>query len=64
MMSDKVSRTVALGYFDPARMKADHALINTYFKIDTKYDIEKRYTNEFLDKSIKMPKINRKSAFE
>jgi len=55
---------VALGYFDPGRMKADHELINTYFKIDTKFDIEKRYTNEFLDKSIKMPKINRKSAFD
>jgi NitT/TauT family transport system substrate-binding protein len=64
LMSDKISRTVALGYFDPARMKADHELINTYFKIDTKFDIEKRYTNEFLDKSIKMPPINRKSAFD
>jgi len=64
LMSDKVSRGVALGYFDPGRMKADHALINTYFKMDTKFDIEKRYTNAFLDKSIKMPKINRKSEFE
>ena len=64
LMSDKVSRTVALGYFDPDRMKADHKLINTYFKIETKYAIEDRYTNEFLDRSIKMPKIDRKSAFE
>ena len=64
LMSDKVSRTVALGYFDPARMKADHELVNTYFKIETKYAIEDRYTNEFLDRSIKMPKIDRKSAFE
>ena len=64
LMSDKVSRTVALGYFDPDRMKADHVLVNTYFKIETKYAIEERYTNEFLDRSIKMPKIDRESAFE
>jgi len=64
LMSDKVSRTVALGYFDPDRMKSDHALVNTYFKIETRYAIEERYTNEFLDRSIKMPKIDRKSAFE
>ena len=64
LMSDKYSRTEALGYFDPARMKSDHELVNTYFKIETKYAIEERYTNEFLDRSIKMPKIDRKSAFE
>ena len=64
LMSDKISRTVALGYFDPDRMKSDHELVNTYFKIETKYAIEDRYTNEFLDRSIKMPKIDRKSAFE
>ena len=64
LMSDKVSRTVALGYFDPDRMASDHKLINTYFKIETKYAIEDRYTNEFLDRSIKMPKIDRKSAFD
>lgn len=64
LMSDKFSRTVALGYFDPDRMAADHKLINTYFKIDTKYEIKDRYTNKFLDRRIKMPKINRKSAFD
>ncbi|MDE0703233.1 MAG: ABC transporter substrate-binding protein [Rhodospirillaceae bacterium] len=64
LMSDKFSRTVALGYFDPARMKSDHELVNTYFKIETKYPIEERYTNEFLDRDIKMPKIDRKSAFD
>lgn len=64
LMSDKFSRTEALGYFDPARMKSDHELVNTYFEIETKYAIEERYTNEFLDRSIKMPKIDRKSAFE
>lgn len=64
LMSDKFSRSVALGYFDPGRMAADHQLINTHFKIDTKYAITDRYTNEFLDRNIKMPKINRKSAFD
>ena len=64
LMSDKTSRTVALGWFDPARMNEDYKLISTYFKLDTPFDINKRYTNKFLDKSIKMPPINRKSAFD
>ena len=64
LMSDRFSRTVALGWFDPDRMASDHRLVNTYFKIDTKYEIGDRYTNAFLDRSIKMPKIDRKSAFD
>lgn len=64
LMSDKTSREVALGWFDPARMEADYKLISTYFKIDTPYDINKRYTNKYLDKNIKMPKIDRDSPFD
>ena len=64
LMSDKTSREVALGWFDPTRMEDDYKLIATYFKLDTPFDIKKRYTNKFLDKGIKMPPINRKSAFD
>ncbi len=56
LMSDRNSRTVGLGHFDPARMAKDYELIETYFKIDTPFDIKSAYTNEFLDLSLKMPK--------
>lgn len=64
LMSDKFSQTVALGYFDPGRMAADYKLIATYFKLDTPFDVKKRYTNAFLDKSIKMPPIKRRSDLQ
>jgi len=56
LMSDKYSRTVALGYHDPARMKSDYELVKQYIGIDEPYDVKTVYTNQFLDKSIKMPK--------
>jgi NitT/TauT family transport system substrate-binding protein len=56
LMTDKFSTTKGLGYFDPERMKSDYKLIETYFKLKKPFDITKTYTNEFLDKSIKMPK--------
>jgi NitT/TauT family transport system substrate-binding protein len=56
LMSDKVSRGVALGWHDPARMQADYELVRDYVGIDKPFDVKSTYTNEFLDKSIKMPK--------
>lgn len=56
LMSDKYSREVALGYHDPARMRSDYALVKQYIGIDKPYDVKTVYTNQFLDKSIKMPK--------
>src|SRR5688572_27263816 len=56
LMSDKISRGVALGWHDDARMKADYALVKDYVGIDKPFDVKATYTNEFLDKSIKMPK--------
>lgn len=56
LMSDKFSRTVALGWHDPARMQADYALVRDYVGISEPFDVKTVYTNEFLDKSIKMPK--------
>lgn len=57
LMSDKTSQTVALGWFDPQRMKNDYNLVKTYLGIEKPYDITKYYTNAFLDKSIKMKPI-------
>jgi NitT/TauT family transport system substrate-binding protein len=56
LMSDKFSKTVALGYLDDARMAADYDLVKTYIGLETPYDVKSAYTNEFLDRSIKMTK--------
>jgi NitT/TauT family transport system substrate-binding protein len=56
LMSDKFSREVALGYHDPARMRSDYALVKEYIGVEKPYDVKSAYTNEFLDRSIKMTK--------
>src|SRR5256885_8584639 len=54
LMSDRISQTVALGWHDDQRMQADYQLVRDYIGIDKPYDVKTTYTNEFLDKSIKM----------
>ena len=56
LMSDKTSKSVALGWHDDARMAADYELVKTYIGLDKPFDVRTAYTNEFLDKSIKMAK--------
>ena len=56
LMSDKFSKTVALGIHDDARMAADYALYKEYVGLDKEFDVKTTYTNEFLDRSIKMTK--------
>ena len=56
LMSDKFSRTEALGIHDSGRMQSDYDLVKEYVGIDKPYDVKTVYTNEFLDHSIKMPK--------
>ncbi len=56
LMSDDVSRKVALGWHDDKRMADDYELVKTYVGVDKPYDVKSTYTNEFLDKSIKMTK--------
>ncbi|MBI2749611.1 MAG: ABC transporter substrate-binding protein [Burkholderiales bacterium] len=56
LMSDKFSKTVALGIHDDARMKADYELVRDYVGLDKPFDVKTTYTNEFLDRSIKMTK--------
>ncbi len=55
-MSDKFSREVALGIHDDARMASDYALVKEYIGIDKDFDVKSVYTNEFLDRSIRMTK--------
>ena len=56
LMSDKSSREVALGIHDDARMKADYELVREYIGLDKAFDVRSTYTNEFLDRSLKMAK--------
>jgi NitT/TauT family transport system substrate-binding protein len=56
LMSDKFSKGVALGWHDPARMQADYELVRDYVGIDRPFDVKSAYTNEFLDRSIRMSK--------
>jgi NitT/TauT family transport system substrate-binding protein len=56
LMRDKYSEGVALGILDDARMAGDYDLVKTYIGLDAPYDVKAAYTNEFLDRSIKMPK--------
>jgi len=58
LMSDETSRNVALGWHSDKRMADDYKLISEYLKLDKPYDVKTAYTNEFLDKSVKMPPIN------
>jgi NitT/TauT family transport system substrate-binding protein len=58
LMSDDIARTVALGWHDDARMAADYKLVDDYLHMQKAYDVKSAYTNEFLDKSVKMPPIN------
>lgn len=57
LMSDRISQTVALGWFDPERVANDYNLVKTYVGIEVSFDVTKYYTNGFLDKSIKMKAI-------
>ena len=56
LMSDKYSEGVALGILDDARMAADYELVKTYIGLDKPFDVKITYTNEFLDRSVKMTK--------
>ena len=56
LMSDKFAREVALGIHDDGRMKADYELVRDYIGLEKPFDVKTTYTNEFLDRSIKMPK--------
>ena len=56
LMSDKFSKSVALGIHDDGRMAADYALVKEFIGLDKEFDVKTTYTNEFLDRSLKMTK--------
>jgi NitT/TauT family transport system substrate-binding protein len=58
LMNDDTSRTVALGWHDDKRMADDFKLVDENLRIEKPYDVKTAYTNEHLDKAVKMPPIN------
>ena len=56
LMSDKFSREVALGIHDDKRMQDDYALVRDYIGLEKPFDVKSAYTNEFLDRSVRMTK--------
>ena len=55
LMRDPTTMSVALGALDAARLQSDYKLISTYFDDVRPLEVEKAFTNSFLDMSIKMP---------
>ena len=56
LMSDKFSREIALGIHEDKRMQSDYELVREYIGLDKPFDVKSAYTNEFLDRSIRMTK--------
>jgi NitT/TauT family transport system substrate-binding protein len=56
LMRDPSTTGIALGWFDAKRMQADYELVKSYFGLEKPFDIKEVYTDDFLDKSIKMTK--------
>lgn len=55
LMTDETSQTMGLGFFEPSRLHDDYELVETYFEIDTPFDVETAFTNRFLNPDLKMP---------
>lgn len=56
LMSDKFSREMALGVHEDQRMQDDYALVRDYIGIEKPFEVKSVYTNEFLDRSVRMTK--------
>lgn len=54
LMRDDTTTKVALGAFDPARVKADYELVSSLIGIEKAFDPATMFTNDFLDKKIHM----------
>ena len=50
------SGSILIGIHDDGRMAADYALVKEFIGLDKEFDVKTTYTNEFLDRSVKMTK--------
>lgn len=55
LMTDEISKSKGLGFFDPARITSDYELVSTYFDIKEPFDAAKFYTNSYIDSSVTTP---------
>lgn len=54
LMADETTTSEGLGFFGSDRIQLTYDLIETYFGVEKPFDPATSYTNEYLDKSIKM----------
>ncbi|MZR32319.1 ABC transporter substrate-binding protein [Sneathiella litorea] len=54
LMADETTTTEGLGVFSGDRIQKTYDLIETYFGVEKPFDPASSYTNEYLDKNIKM----------
>ena len=55
LMDDAKFRSEALGWFDPQRVAGDYDLVEKYFALEKKFAPTAAYTNQFLDRTVKLP---------
>ena len=55
LMSTEPTRSVALGYLDPAGLETSYALVEKYFTLEKPFNVKDAYTNEFVSKDYKAP---------
>jgi len=58
LMRDQTTTTVALGAFDGERVQADYDLVKELIGLDKDFDSATMFTNEYLDKNVRMPAAN------
>jgi NitT/TauT family transport system substrate-binding protein len=63
LMDEKVARETALGWHDDKRMQDDYKLVDEFLKLDKPFDVREAYTNDFLDRSIRMTAITPPKLF-
>jgi NitT/TauT family transport system substrate-binding protein len=56
LMTDPATTGVALGAFDAKRMQNDYDMVKTYFGMEKDFNVTTVYSNDFLDKNVKMKK--------
>ena len=54
LMRDDTTTKVALGSFDAARVKSDYELVQSLIGIDKPFDPASLFTNDYLDKNLRM----------
>ncbi len=54
LMRDDTTTKVALGSFDTARVKSDYELVQSLIGIDKPFDPASLFTNDYLDKNLRM----------